>query len=150
MKDSESYVVLKLDPSHNHTLFEAAELSLLPQNRFIPENVLQRMLELNSHGFLKLDQIMSLIESEFQDVPVTWTKRDVQNRFQQTINRTSETSEFVRLLQDKVQHGWTVNIQLNEETLRLERVLWLSSTGTLQYQSFHNVLEIDATYKTNR
>jgi hypothetical protein len=150
IKESQSYTVIKLHPQHNHDLFEDSELALLPQNRFIPPNVLNRMHELNSHGFLKVDQVMNLIEAEFPEVPVTWTKRDVQNRFQETINRKLETSEFVKLLQNKVSDGWSVDIQLNEETLRLERIFWISKTGKERFRSFNDVLEVDATYKTNR
>ena len=47
---------------------------------------MKRMLELNSPGFLNVDQIMQLIESEFPDVQVTWVKRDVQNRLQESFN----------------------------------------------------------------
>ena len=80
---------------------------------------MKRMHELNSHGFLNVDQIMKLIEAEFPDVPVTWIKRDVQNRFQESFNRKFETSEFVKMLKNKVSDGWKTNFQVHAESLRL-------------------------------
>jgi hypothetical protein len=147
---SESLEVFKLSSVHNHELFEEAELSQLPQRRYIPEQVKARMLELNRHGCLTCSQIILLIENEFEDVDVTWTKRDVQNLFQQRSNLHAETHEFVSLLQSKGAQGWDIQVELHEETLRLERIFWLSKVGKEKYSHFHDVLEVDATYKTNR
>ena len=147
--ESEQYEVYHVHATHNHEIFDDSELAQLPQNRVIPEEVKTRMLELNDYGILKCSQILTLIENEFA-VPVTWNRRDVQNLFQSQKNLKMETSEFVALLNAKVTDGWKISVQLNDETLRLERVFWISKRGNDSYSSFHDVLEIDATYKTNR
>lgn len=154
LKKNESldvFEVTDLSDTHNHELYAEEEIQQLPQNRFIPEEVKDRILSLNSHGILKCDQIMCLIENDyFPELQVTWTKRDVQNLLQQHVNRKLETHNFVSLLHRKCADGWQINIHHNEETLRLERILWISKTGLEQYLLFSDVLEIDATYKTNR
>jgi hypothetical protein len=145
------YEVTEVLSIHNHELFADDELGLLPQNRHIPEEVKQKILSLNHHGVLTCDQIICLIENDhFPDLQVSWSKRDVQNLLQQHTNRKFETHEFVSLLTRKRTDGWEIQIQLNEETLRLERIIWMSKSGKEKYGSFFDVLEIDATYKTNR
>ncbi|XP_078446338.1 protein FAR1-RELATED SEQUENCE 11-like [Wolffia australiana] len=109
------------------------------------------MLELNELGMLNCSQIKTLIEHEhFPDVAVTWTSRDIQNLLQKSSSRAHETNEFVKLLKEKSNHGWSFNFQLNDDTLRLERIFWISRNGKEKYVQFNDVLEIDATYKTNR
>ena len=154
LKKNESlnvFEVTDLSDTHNHELFSEEELQQLPQNRFIPEEVKDRILSLNGHGILDCNQIMCLIENDyFPELKVTWTKRDVQNLLQQHVNRRLETHHFVSLLNGKRADGWQICIHHNEETLRLERILWISKTGLDKYMLFSDVLEIDATYKTNR
>ena len=94
---------------------------------------------------------MCLIENDyFPDLRITWTKRDVQNLLQQQINQKLEIHQFVALLHLKRSDGWQIEIQHNPDTLRLERILWVSKTGLEKYLLFSDVLEIDTTYKTNR
>jgi len=81
--DQLHYKVYEISKQHNNDLFSEEELAVLPQNRFIPDNVQEKMLELNQHGILSCSQIMTLIEKQhFPDIKVTWTVRDVQNLFQ--------------------------------------------------------------------
>ncbi|XP_078438771.1 protein FAR1-RELATED SEQUENCE 11-like [Wolffia australiana] len=109
------------------------------------------MLELNEIGMLSCSQIKTLIEQEhFPDVAVTWTLRDVQNLLLKSSVKSRETNDFVKLLKEKSKHGWSFNFQLNDDTLRLERVFWISPNGKEKYVQFNDVLQIDATYKTNR
>ena len=137
--------------THNHELYTSEELQQLPQNRFIPENVQQKILELHKLGLLNPSQIMALIESEFSETAVTWTKRDVQNLLQAHTSRSHEAFEFIELLQQQKQKNkWEVDIQLNAETLRLERIFWMSAKGKDCYCRFSDIIEGDATYKTNR
>ncbi|XP_078430674.1 protein FAR-RED ELONGATED HYPOCOTYL 3-like [Wolffia australiana] len=109
------------------------------------------MLELNEIGMLNCSQIKTLIEQEhFPDVAVTWTLRDVQNLLLKSSVKSRETNDFVKLLKERSKHGWFFNFQLNDDTLRLERVFWISPNGKEKYVQFNDVLQIDATYKTNR
>jgi hypothetical protein len=145
-EESKCYEVYELNNQHNH-----GQLAQMPQNRFIPDEVQAKMNELHELGVLKCSQIMTLIESQyFPDVKVTWTSRDVQNLLQKSSNRAHETNDFVKLLEQKSKDGWEINFKLNDETLRLERIFWISKSGKEKYRQFHDVLEIDATYKTNR
>ncbi|XP_078442232.1 protein FAR1-RELATED SEQUENCE 11-like [Wolffia australiana] len=145
------YEVYHMNNQHNHDLFTEAELAQMPQNRFIPDKVKTKMLELNELGMLSCSQIKTLIEQEhFPDVPVTWTIRDIQNLLQKSYSRACETNDFVKLLKEKSNHGWSFNFQLNDDTLRLERVFWISPNGKEKYVQFNDVLEIDTTNKTNR
>jgi hypothetical protein len=151
MGASESYKVYYVNDRHNHEVFDQAELESLPQNRFIPENVKDKILELNQHGVLTPSQIMTLIEKdEFPELKVTWTKRDVQNLIQKHSRRTHEASDFVNLLNERCSAGWETRIFLDSETSRMQRIFWMSAKGKEQYQVFNDVLEVDATYKTNR
>ena len=128
------YKVYEINNQHNHDLFTEAELAQMPQNRFIPDEVKTKMVELSKLGVLKCSQIKTLIEQEhFPDVPVTWTIRDVQNLLQKSFNKAHETNDFVKLLQEKSKQGWSFNFQLNDDTLRLDRVFWLSAKGKEKY-----------------
>jgi len=147
--DETGFEIYDLHTVHNHELFEEAELSALGINRFIPDEVKARMLELNKCGVLNSSQIMTLIEDEF-DVPVTWNKRDMHNLFSSVRNTQSESNEFAALLNKKVSTGWKTFVKLNEDTFRLERIFWISPKGIECYSYFHDVIEVDATYKTNR
>jgi hypothetical protein len=149
--NTEGFRIYEISNEHNHELFEEAELEALPQNRFIPENVEAKMLELNSHGVLTCSQIMLLIEREhFPEVKVSWTVRDVQNLLQKQCDRKHEAHDFVTLLNSKKSAGWEVSLEHDPESLRLQKIFWVSGKGKDQYQRFHDVLEMDATYKTNR
>lgn len=143
------FEISEMHAVHNHELFEEIELAVLGRNRYIPEDVKTRMLELNKCGVLKSAQIMAIIEDEF-DIPTTWNRRDMHNLFSSVRNTQSETSDFVALLNKKAESGWKMSMQLNEDTLRLERIFWISSKGVECYSCFYDVIEIDATYKTNR
>ena len=139
-----------MNDKHNHDLFTEVELVQMPQNRFIPDKVKIKMLELNELGVLNLSQIKTLVDQEhFTDVPVTWTLRDIHNLSQKASNRAHETNEFVKLLKEKSNDGWSFNFQLNDDTLHLESIFWISANGKDKYWHFNDVLEIDATYKMN-
>ena len=147
---SSFYEVYQMNDQHNHDLFTEVELAQMPKNHFIPEKVKIKMSELNELGVLNSSQIKTLVEQEhFRDVPVTWIVQDVQNLLQKASNRAHETNEFVKLLKEKCNDGWSFNFQLNDDTLRLERVFWISANGKDKYRHFNDVLQIDATYKTN-
>ncbi|XP_078445037.1 protein FAR1-RELATED SEQUENCE 11-like [Wolffia australiana] len=97
------------------------------------------MLELNEIGMLSCSQIETLIEQEhFPDVAVTWTLRDVQNLLLKSSVKSRETNDFVKLLKEKSKHGWSFNFQLNDDTLRLERVFWISPNGKEKYVQFND------------
>ena len=147
----DTFEVYEIRNEHNHEMLDDTEVATLAQNRFIPDDVQLIMMELNSLGVLSCSKIMTLIEKKhFPNTSKTWTTRDVQNLFQSMTNRSCEANEFVKLLDQKSAQGWTTYIHLNEDTMRLERICWLSETGKKVYQQFNDVLEIDATYKTNR
>ena len=94
---------------------------------------------------------MLLIAKEhFPDKPVTWTTKDVQNLFQKHCDRRKEAHNFIELLNSRANRGWQVFMQHNQDSLRLESVFWISRLGKETYSKFHDVIEIDATYKTNR
>jgi hypothetical protein len=65
-----SYEVYAIVNTHNHDLYTPEELQQLPQNRFIPEAVQYKILELHKLGVLNPSQIMVLIESEFLETTV--------------------------------------------------------------------------------
>jgi len=150
--ENDQYEVYSISGTHNHALYSEDELAEMPQNRFIPDDIREKMLELHSLGALTPSQVMLLIEKEhFPTTPVTWTKRDVQNLFQSVANRSHEALELYEMLQRKKdEEGWSLALHLNRETLRLERVLWVSKQGAEIYGRFHDVVELDATYRTNR
>jgi hypothetical protein len=136
-----SYEVYATVNTHNHDLYTPEELQQLPQNRFIPEAVQYKKLELHKLGVLNPSQIMVLIESEFSETTVTWTKRDVQNLFQAHANRSQEAFEFIELLQQQKQNNqWEVEIQLNSENLRLQHIFWMSARGRDYYCRFSDVI----------
>jgi len=152
-KVESGYQVISITPEHNHELYTEEELQQLPQNRFIPEDVQEKITSLFLLGNLNTGQIMTLIEKEhFPDVKVTWNKRDVQNLTQKLIDRNNEATEFIERLEEKRDgtDKWRIRTFFCRQTRRLERVFWMSGKGIMTYQNFLDVLEGDATYKTNR
>ena len=108
MKKVESgYEVIFLIAEHNHELYTEEELLQLPQNRFIPDIVQEKIVSLFRLGNLSTGQIMTLIEKEhFHDVKITWTKRDVQNLTQKVTDQNREASEFILQLERKRDSCW--------------------------------------------
>jgi hypothetical protein len=140
--------VISLVAKHNQELYSEAELQQLPQNRYIPEEVQEKILSLFRLGNLNIGQIMTLIKEEhFPDIEVTWTKRDVQNLTQKVIDRNKEASDFLEKLEDKRNGSgnWSVKSSICRETMRLQRIFWMSEHGKLAYQRYSDVLEVDAT-----
>ena len=108
--DEESFVVYMVNGVHNHPTFSEDELASLPQNRYIPDDVKEKMLELRSNGTLSTKQIILLIEQTFfPELPVTWTSRDVFNLFRSINRRSEEATELINHLQ-KLQsdQGWKI------------------------------------------
>ena len=96
----------------------------LPENRFIPEDVQEKMISLFKLGNLKTGQIMTLIEKEhFPDVKVTWSGRDVQDLTQKVSDRNKEASDLIQLLQQKRDSAdnWRVRCFICPETMRLKK-----------------------------
>lgn len=111
----------------------------------------EKILELNAHGGLYPSQILILIEEEFfLKLKVSWTERDVQNLIQRHSRRSPEASDFNHLQNERKNGGWETQIVLDNDTLRMQRIFWMSAKGKEQYGAFNDLLEIDATYKTNR
>ena len=152
-KSVEGYRVISIVGEHNHELYTEEELQELPQSRFIPQEVQEKIVSLFRLGNLNISQIMTLIEKEhFPDVKVTWTKRDVQNLTQKVSDRAKEATDFLSLLEEKSNsdEGWCVRCSICPETFRLNKVFWMSSAGRAAFQKFSDVVEGDATYQTNR
>ena len=96
------FEIIAIVAEHNHELYTDNGLEQLPQNRFIPDHVEVKVIELFNLGNLKINQMITLIEKQhFPDVKVTWTKRDIQNLTQKVADRTKEASDFLRLLEEK-------------------------------------------------
>jgi len=54
-------------------------------------------------------------------------------------------------LKDKQEnHGWKFEVTQNPESLRLENTFWISKKGIENARKFRDIIEFDATYKTNR
>ncbi len=60
-------------------------------------------MELHKLGVLNPSQIMVLIESEFSETAVTWTRSDVQNLFQAHTSHSHEAFDLIELLQQQKQ-----------------------------------------------
>jgi zinc finger SWIM domain-containing protein 3 len=150
--EAEAYVVYGVHGLHNHAMYSEDELASLPQNRYIPDEVKQKMLQLRSNGALTTNQIKCLIEQQFfPEIPVTWTGKDVVNLFQSATRTAGEATELIDHLQKlQSESGWRIALHVNPETFRLERVLWVSKQGLFLFQRYHEIIELDATYKTNR
>ena len=127
------------------------EQEILPQNRFIPEDIKNKILELSKLGNLTTQQIMTLVEKQhFPEVKKTWSTRDVQNLVSGSFDRAREASDFINLLCCKRDEaGWIVKSDL-DSSLRLQQVFWMSSAGLKFCADYDDVWEGDSTYKTNR
>jgi zinc finger SWIM domain-containing protein 3 len=153
VKHEGSFVVRGMHASHNHVVLTENEIAALPQSRFIPEPVQQTLRELADFGKYTTSQINDMIQTiHHKDVPVTWNLRDIQNLSAKFRESRSEASTFVKLLESKKneEDGWSVLYVVNDENMRLERVFWMSGEGKGKYEEYNDVIEIDATYKTNR
>jgi hypothetical protein len=107
----DGYRVITIVAEHNHELYTPEELQQLPQRRFIPPEVQEKIISLFKLGNLKINQIATLIEKEhFPDMRVSWTKRDIQNLTQKVSDRSKEASDFINILEEKknCNEGWSV------------------------------------------
>ena len=150
-KEGDLFTVYRINSSHNHELLTIEEQEILPQNRFIPEDIKNKILELSKLGNLTTQQIMTLVEKQhFPEVKKTWSTRDVQNLVSGSFDRAREASDFINLLCCKRDEaGWIVKSDL-DSSLRLQQVFWMSSAGLKFCADYDDVWEGDSTYKTNR
>jgi len=63
-----------------------------------------------------------------------------------------DAEEFLKLLDQIKQENenFLYHIYINEETQRLERVIWIYPEQRINYSRFYDIVVFDNTYKTNR
>lgn len=146
------YEVYSFNLEHNHDPLHEDEKLFLQCNRFIPEEVKKKCIELSKEGILEVRQIMYLIEKQFfPEMKVTWNVKDIQNLLQKESKRPLEAHEFIsRLMHLKNSENWFVEVDLDPVSLRLKRVFWMSANGKNFCSRYSDIWEGDATYKTNR
>eukprot|EP00912_Choanoflagellata_sp_UC4_P001761 UC4_evm7s1127 len=153
VKKNNKFTITEICNTHNHAELTEEEASLMPQNRFIPDDVKEKMKDLHALGCLKGATINKLIQEDyFPNIKVTWTMKDVYNYFGGLKTANAEASSFLKLLEEKrnTDPRWILKYDLNNVTMRLEHCFWMSPSGRDSYSRFHDVVEVDATYKTNR
>ncbi len=150
--ENKMFVVTKINSEHNHMLYQPEEVAELPQNRFIPEEVQATVKDLLGKGRYLTNEIDLQAREYHKDIAVTWSKRDMQNLIDKLKDAGNETNVFLEMLMEKQNEnsGWIVYKSQHPITTRLEKVFWMSLRGRLMFQEFSDVVEIDATYKTNR
>ena len=95
------------------------------------------------------------MKEEFGD-QVTWVYNDIYNFIYQLEGslekRELDSEEFLNILEqfknDNTEFFYFADI--NEETKRLKRVIWMFPEQRMNYSRFNDVVVFDNTYKTNR
>ncbi len=95
------------------------------------------------------------MKEEFSDC-VIWVYNDIYNFIYQLEGfdlekKVFDTEEFIKILEqfkyDNSEFFYYINI--NNNTKRLEQVIWIFSKQRMNYSRFNNVIIFDNTYKTN-
>ena len=131
----------------NHRFFMSIE-------RIIPDNVKHRIDLLHRAG-VDVPTIRAILKEEFGD-QVTWVYNDIYNFIYQLEGglekRELDSEELLKILEqfkdDNTEFFYFADI--NENTKRLERVIWMFPEQRMNYSRFNDVVVFDNTYKTNR
>ena len=94
------------------------------------------------------------MKEEFGD-QVTWVYNDIYNFIYQfeggLKERELDSEEFLKILEQfkNDNTNFFYHADINEETKRLERVMWMFPEQHMNYSRFNDVVVFDNTYKTN-
>ena len=134
-------------------MVEQAHRHFMLAERLIPDNIKDRIILLRKAG-VKVPIIRNILKEEFGG-HITWLYNDLYNfvyNIEGTKQKEFDAEEFLKLL-DQIKHdneNFHYHTHINEETQRLERVIWMYPEQTINYSRFYDIMVFDNTYKTNR
>ena len=144
-----------MDLTHNHQMVDESHRFFMSNERSIPNDVKQR-IELLRRAGVDVPTIRSILKEEFGDC-VTWVYNDIYNFIYQLEGSGSEkkefdAEEFIKILEQfKYDNSeFFYDTDINNNTKRLERVIWMFPEQRMNYSRFNDVVVFDNTYKTNR
>jgi hypothetical protein len=149
------WYIINMNLIHNHHMVDENHQHFMSNERSIPDDVKQRIEILRRAG-VDVTTIRSILKEEFGNC-VTWVYNDIYNFIYKLegsgINkRELDAEEFVKLLEqfknDNKEFLYFTDI--NKDTNRLERVIWMFPEQRMNYSRFHDIVVFDNTYKTNR
>src|SRR5436190_17020477 len=147
------WYITNMDLIHNHQMVDESHQFFMSNERSIPNDVKQR-IELLHHAGVDVPTIRSILKEEFGDC-VTWVYNDIYNFIYQLEGglekRELDSEELLKILEqfkdDNTEFFYFADI--NENTKRLERVIWMFPEQRMNYSRFNDVVVFDNTYKTN-
>lgn len=148
------WYIINMNITHNHQMVNEHYRFFMSNERFIPDNVKQRIVLLHRAG-VDVPTIRAILKEEFGD-QVTWVYNDVYNFIYQIEGslekRELDSEEFLKTLEQFKNDNseFSYNADINEDTKRLERVIWMFPEQRMNYCRFNDVVVFDNTYKTNR
>ncbi|CAB4478770.1 unnamed protein product [Rhizophagus irregularis] len=141
--------------THNHQMVDEYHRFFMSNERNIPDDVKQRIALLRRAG-VDVPTIRAILKEEFGDC-VTWVYNDIYNFIYQLEGSGSEkkefdAEEFIKVLEQfKYDNDeFFYYIDINNNTQRLERVIWMFPEQRINYSRFNDIVVFDNTYKTNR
>lgn len=147
------WYILNLDLNHNYTMVDQSHWHFMLAERFIPDDVKQRILLLWKVG-VNIPIIWDILKEEFGE-HVTWFYSDLYNfiyNLENSQQKEFEAQNFIALLiQIKEENDdFVFYTHINSETQRLECVIWMYPEQKICYSRFYDIIVYDNTYKCNR
>ncbi len=151
--DNGLWCIINLNLSHNHSMVEQVHRHFMLAERYIPDNVKEKIVLLRKAG-VNIPVIRDILKEEFGE-SVTWVYNDLYNfiyNIEDVKQKEFDAEEFLKLLDQIKQENenFLYHIHINEETQRLERVIWMYPEQRINYSRFYDIVVFDNTYKTNR
>jgi hypothetical protein len=148
------WCIINMDLTHNHQMVDESHRLFMSNERVIPEDVKQQIALLHRAG-VNVPTIRAILKEKFGDQAI-WVYSDIYNfiyKLEGSLEkRELDSEEFVKILEqfkgDNAEFFYYADI--NENTKRLERVIWMFPEQRMNYSRFSDVIVFDNTYKTNR
>ena len=147
------WYIINLDLNHNHSMVKRTHRQFMLTERFIPDDVKEKILLLRKAG-VRIPVIRDILKEEFGE-RVTWVYNDLYNyiyNLEGTQQKEFDAENFLKLLSQikEENNEFIYYTHVNSDTQRLERVIWMYPEQKLNYSRFYDVVVFDNIYKTNR
>ena len=147
------WYIIYINSEHNHSMVDQFYQHFMLTERFIPDDVKQRILLLRKAG-VSIPIMRDILKEEFGE-RVTWFYNDLYNfiyNLKDSEKKEFESENFLQLL-NQIKEGdndFIYHVHINSNTQRLERIIWMYPEQKINYSRFYNVIVFDNTYKCNR
>src|SRR3954451_1477500 len=147
------WYIIDINLKHNHSMVDQNHRHFMLTERFIPDDVKQRILLLQKAG-VNVPIIRDILKEEFGE-RVTWFYNDLYNfiyNLEGSQKKEFDAENLLNLLNQiqEENNEFIYHTHINKDTQRLERVIWMYPEQKVYYSRFCDVLIFDNTYKCNR